>query len=125
MQNWEFREFALNEPNLFHYAALTFPRQFLVPALSRGSSTTTKRSPIALRAPIPVYFRRHVLHWSRQYANTFRGPWTLVQGARRATELGAGLDTSLGAILYSMLDAGHYVIFDTLLDAVFNPGLDI
>jgi len=68
------------------------------------------------------------LHWSRQYANTFRGPWALVQGARRATELDARLDTSLGAIyaiLYSMLDAGHYVIFDALLDAVLNPGLEI
>ena len=51
--------------------------------------------------------------------------WVLIQGARRATELDARLDTSLGAILYSMLDAGHYVIFDALLDAVFNPGLEI
>ena len=58
------------------------------------------------------------MHWPRQYANTFRGPWALVQGARRATELDAKLDTSLGAIyaiLYSMLDAGHYVIFDEML----------
>jgi len=51
--------------------------------------------------------------------------WVLIQGTRRATELDARLDTSLGAILYSMLDAGHYVIFDPLLDAVFNPGLEI
>jgi len=52
-------------------------------------------------------------------------PWALVQGARRATGLDARLDTSLGAMLYSMLDAGHYVIFDAILDAVFNPGLRI
>jgi len=51
--------------------------------------------------------------------------WTLVQGTRRATELGARLDTSLGTILDSMLDAGQYVIFDAILDAVFNPGLEI
>ena len=37
----------------------------------------------------------------------------------------ARLDTSLGAILYSMLDAGHYDILDTIFDAVFNPGLEI
>jgi len=37
--------------------------------------------------------------------------------------LDARLDTSLGALLYSMLDTGHYVIFDAILDAVFNPGL--
>jgi len=49
----------------------------------------------------------------------------LVQGARRATELDARLDTSLGAILYSMLDAGHYVIFGAILDAVFNAELEI
>jgi len=41
--------------------------------------------------------------------------WVLVQGARRAIELDARLDTSLG----------HYVIFDAILDAVFNPGLEI
>ena len=51
--------------------------------------------------------------------------WAPVRGARRATELGARLDTSLGAILDSMLDAGHYVIFGAILDAVFNPGLEI
>ena len=40
--------------------------------------------------------------------------WVPVQGARRATELDARLDTSLGAILDSMLDAGHTVIFDAI-----------
>jgi len=51
--------------------------------------------------------------------------WVLVQGAKRATELDARLDTSLGTILYSMLDAGYYVIFDAILNTVFNPGLEI
>jgi len=51
--------------------------------------------------------------------------WAPVQGARRATESNARLDTSLGAILDSMLDAGHYVIFGAILDAVFSPGLEI
>jgi len=51
--------------------------------------------------------------------------WAPAQGARRASELDARLDTSLSTILYSMLDAGHYVIFDAILDAVFNPGLEI
>jgi len=112
VQNYEFRELALNEPNPFHYATLNFQRQSLVPAPSRASSTTTKRSPIALRTPIPAYLR---LQGSIA--------WAPVQGARRATELDARLDTSLGAILDFVLDVGHSVIFGAILDAVFNPGL--
>ena len=107
MKNCEFREFALNEPNLFHYATLNFPRQFLVPAPSRASSATPKRSPIALRAQYPSVLgckgrigRGSMLTLSEVHAIA----WALVQGARRATELDARLDTSLGAILYSMPD---------------------
>jgi len=48
-------EFVLNEPTCLYYAIPNLSRQLLVPVLSRAFLSTTQRSQIALKAPIPIH----------------------------------------------------------------------
>jgi len=63
-----------HQPTLPHYPTLNFACQLLVPASSRAPSATTKRPPIALRAPISIHLRLQGSLWSRKYAGFFRSP---------------------------------------------------
>jgi len=71
-QKWEFHQ---RTP---HYRTLNIPHQLLVPVPSRASSATTKRSPIALRAPISAHlgYRGRFSHRSMPASSEIFDPLT-------------------------------------------------